>query len=184
MTFPCESSAGNTQPFTSVPCNWKTISCGIKTSPCTDRIIYLQFSKNLSPNQLITYINAKNHLWTICLLEKKKVPQIELGSDYSERKQQLETIWKSDSFKAVFQGTSQMHFSSMFPSISTVDCWDPTPPARLTRALSTNTSMIWEENLWCDLIWVFQIHETGSQKYTGTVIVETPLALCQNHTSS
>lgn len=111
--------------------------------------------RNLSPNQLIAYINAKNHLRTICLLEKKKVPQIELGSDYSGGKQQLESVLKSDSFKTVFQGTGQMRFSFKFYSISPVDCGDPVLPARLTRALSTNISMIWDENLWCDLIWVF-----------------------------
>ena len=114
---------------------------------CTVRIISLHFSKILSPNPIITHRKAKNRLQTTYLLEEKNVPQIELGSDDSERKQQLENILKRESFKTVFQGTRQMYCSSRFYSISIVDCCDPMLPARWTQALSTDTSVIGNENL-------------------------------------
>jgi hypothetical protein len=42
-------------------------------------------------------------------------------------------------------------------------------PARWTQALSTDTSVIRNENLWCDLIWVFQIHEAGPWKLLAQI---------------
>ena len=135
---------------------WNYIACNLFFfSPCTNGIIYLQFSKSLSPNQ-------QNHLYD-CReayagnlpsdknLERRKVPQIELGSDCSERKSQLENISHRDPFEELSKDSRQVHFSFQARSMC---CWllRSMPPARLTHALYINIHTVWDESLWIDRI--------------------------------
>lgn len=107
-----ESSAESMQPSASCHVTNKTTSCGrntfshVLTGSFVDNLV----KKSLSPNRLITYIKRREPSVDNLPSGKEKVPQIELGTDYSGRKQQLENILKSDSFKAVFRDTRQMHF--------------------------------------------------------------------------
>lgn len=149
---------------------WKKYSL-----PCIDRIIRRQFSKNLSPNQLITYIEHRQP--SVDNLPSGK----EKGATNWIRHQLLGKEPTAGKYfeKRFLQSSLPGHQANTFllPSflLWTLLTLSPKSTCQIDKSCVYNISITWDENLWYDLMWAFQIHETGPQQHTGTVSVEIRL---------